>query len=45
MLRLNKYETASEWLEPAPILREDVLVLKNLNAPEKPAVTRCRASE
>ena len=45
MLRLNKYETAPEWLDPDPRLREDLLALKRLTALEKPAVTRCRVLE
>ena len=45
VLGLNKDETAPEWLDPPPRLREDVLALKRLTAPEKTAVTRCRASE
>ena len=45
MLRMNKNEIAPEWIDPTPRLREDVLVLKRLAAPEKPAVARCRASE
>ena len=44
-MRTNKAETAPEWLDPAPRLREDMLELKRLTATENPAVTRCRASE
>ena len=44
-LRLDKDETAAEWLDPAPRLRQDILALKRLTALKKPAVTRCRASE
>ena len=40
-LRINKDETAPEWLALSPRLREDVLDLKSHTAPEKPAVTRC----
>ena len=45
MLRINKDETVPEWLDPASKLREDILVLKRLTVPEKPALTRCRALE
>ena len=45
MLRTKKDETAPECLEPAPRLREDVLALKRITAPENSAVPRCRASE
>ena len=45
MLRMNKDETAPEWIDPSPRLMEDVLELKRLTAPEKPAATRCRALE
>ena len=38
---MSKDETATEWLEPDPRLREGVLALKRLTAPGKPAVTRC----
>ena len=41
VLRLNKDETAPEWIDPAPRLREDVLALKRLTEPENPAATRC----
>ena len=41
VLRMKKDETAPEWLDPAPRLREDVMELKSLTAPEKPSVTRC----
>ena len=41
MLRVNKDETAPEWLDPSPRLREDVLVFKRFTEPEKPTVTRC----
>ena len=34
-----------EWLDMAPRLREDIVVLKRLTDPENPAVTRCRESE
>ena len=44
-LRLENDETFPEWLDPPPRLREDIVVLKRITAPEKPAVTRCRASE
>ena len=44
-LRMNKDETAPEWLELDPSLREYVLALKRVTAPEKTAVKRCRASE
>ena len=44
VLRMNKDETAPEFLEPAPRLREDVLALKMLTTPEKTAVTSCRVS-
>ena len=43
MLRMNKDETAPEWLEPAPRLSEDLLESKRFTAPENPAVTRCGA--
>ena len=47
VLRTNKDETTPEWLDPdpAPRIREYVLVMKRLSAPENPSVTRCRASE
>ena len=38
---MNKDETAPEWLEPTPRLRENVLALERLTAPENPAVKRC----
>ena len=41
ILRLYKDETAPEWLDPAPRLRDNIVALKRLTAPEKPAVTRC----
>ena len=41
VLRINKDETAPDWLDPEPRLREYVLALKRLTATEKPAVTRC----
>ena len=44
-LRLKIYETALEWLDPYPRLREDFLALKRLTAPKYPTVTRCRALE
>ena len=40
VLRMNKDETAPEWLEPAPRLSEDLLESKRFTAPENPAVTR-----
>ena len=40
-MSLNKDETAPEWLDPAPRLREGVLALKTLTAPENTAVTKC----
>ena len=45
VLRMNMDETAPEWLDPPPRLREDVLTLKRITAPEKPAATRRRSSE
>ena len=45
MLRINKDKTAPEWIDPYPRLRENVLALKSLTAPKKPAVRRCKASE
>ena len=33
-LSLDKYETAPEWLDPAPSLRYDIVMLKRLTAPE-----------
>ena len=45
MLRMDKDETAPEWLDLAPRLSEDILALKRTTAPEKPAVTRCQASK
>ena len=45
MLGLEKYETAPEWINTPLMLREDIVALKRINAPEKPAVTRCRALE
>ena len=41
MLRLDKDETSPEWIDTDPRLREDILTLKRLTAPEKPAVRRC----
>ena len=43
VLSMNKDETTPEWIDPPPRLREDVLVLKRLAAPEKPAVKMCQA--
>ena len=40
-LRLDKDETAPEWLDPSTRLRDDILALKRLAAPENTAVTRC----
>ena len=42
--RLNKYEIAPEWIDPYPRLREDIVTLKSLMAPDKPVLTRCRSS-
>ena len=42
---MNKYETDPEWLDSSPRLREDVLALKRLTAPETFAVTWCQSSE
>ena len=36
VLRMNKDETAPEWLDLPPRLREDVLALKRLTVPENP---------
>ena len=44
-MRLDKYKTAPEWIDPPPRLREDIVALKRLIAPEKPALKRCRASD
>ena len=41
VLSMKKDETETEWIEPPPRLREDVLALKRLTAPENPALTRC----
>ena len=40
-LRLEKEETAPEWLDPDPSLREDIVAFKRITAPENPAVIRC----
>ena len=45
VLMMNKYEISLERLDPDPRLREDVLALKRLTAPENPVLTRCQASE
>ena len=45
VLILENYERAPEWIDLDPRLRQDILALKRLAAPENPAVTRCRASE
>ena len=42
---INKDETYPEWFDLAPRLRDDLLALTRLTDPEKPAITRCRASE
>ena len=44
-LSMDKDETVPEWLDMAPRLREDIVVLKRLTDPENPAVTRCRVLE
>ena len=45
VLTTNKDETEPECIDPPPRLREDVLALKSLTVPEKPAVTRCLSLE
>ena len=45
VLGMKKDETALEWIELEPRVREVVLKLKRLTAPENSAVTRCRALE
>ena len=45
VLRINKDKTATEWIYPEPRFREDMLALKRITAPEKPAVTRCQEPE
>ena len=40
-LRLDKDETAPEWLDLDPRLREDIEALKRITVPDKPSVTRC----
>ena len=45
MLSLNKNKTVPKLLYPSPRVREDMLALKRLTAPENHAVTKCRASE
>ena len=45
MLSLDKDETAHEWIDLGPRLRDDTVALKRLTAPRKPELTRCRASE
>ena len=40
-LILDKYETAPEWIDPAPMLREDIVVLNRLTAQDNSAVTMC----
>ena len=45
VLRVNKDETAPEWLDSLPRLRGHVLALKSFTELEKPAVESWRASE
>ena len=42
---MDKDETAPEWLDPAPRLRQDILALKRLTAPGNTSVKMCRALE
>ena len=44
-MRIDKDEASPKWFDPPPRLREDILTLKNITVPDKPAVPRCQASE
>ena len=39
-MRLDKDETALIWIDTVHRFRQDVVALKRLTAPEKPALTR-----
>ena len=45
MLSLNKNKTVPKLLYPSPRVREDMLALKRLTAPENHALTRCLVSD
>ena len=40
-LRIYKDKSEPVWIDPSPRCREEIVELKGITAPDKPAVTRC----